>query len=250
MKPKLRVLIVDDDQRMTGTLADILSIQGFETIQAHSGAEALQALDANSFDCVLTDVKMPAMNGVDFCREVHRNRPGLPVVLMTAYAADELLHAGLHEGAIGVLNKPIDMRQLLEFLTSLGDKNVVTVVDDDPDFCRTLAEILQLRGFRVAKITDPHAGIDLMAFSSQVILLDIRLNSVNGLDLLIEIRQAYPSLPVLLVTGYQEEMINLLGIQEQIGTQTCLSKPVEIPTLLQILEEVQLKRLRPLLGSH
>ena len=250
MKPKLRVLIVDDDIRMTGTLADILAIQGYETVQANSGIEALQTLDENSFDCVLTDVKMPGMNGVEFYREIHRNRPGLPVVLMTAYAADDLLRIGLHEGAIGVLNKPLDLHQLLGFLSLLGDENVVTVVDDDPDFCQTLSEILQMRGFRVAKITDPHTGIELMAASSQVILLDIRLNNVNGLDLLGEIRQTYPNLPVLLVTGYREELTKLLITANQIGAHTCLYKPLEIQTLLQILEEVQLNRLRPLLGSH
>jgi CheY-like chemotaxis protein len=250
MKSKLRLLIVDDDRRMTSTLADILFIQGHETVQAHSGVEALQVLQGDLFDCVLTDVKMPGMNGVELYRELHKNLPGLPVVLMTAYAADDLLRSGLEEGALGVLNKPLDLQQLLSFLTLLGSENVVTVVDDDPEFCQTLAEILEFRGFHVAKITDPQAGVELMAAGSLIILLDIRLNTVSGLDLLREIHQAYPDLPVLLVTGYRDEAASLIANAGQIGAQTCLYKPLEIPTLLHILENVQLQRLRPLLNAY
>lgn len=250
MMSNLRILVVDDARRMTTTLADILTAQGYEIAQASSGPEALQLAQAGAFDCVVTDVKMPGMNGVELFRELHQKQPGLPVVFMTAYAADDLLRSGLEEGVIGVLNKPLDLHQLLGFLTLLGKQNRVTVVDDDPRFCETLAEILQLRGFKVSQITNPDAEVDQMAACSQAILLDLRLNAVNGLDVFREIRRISPDLPVFFITGYREEMSKLVAETAELGAVPCLWKPLEIPNLLKILVEVQLSYLRPWLNAH
>jgi two-component system response regulator HydG len=249
MEPKLRILIVDDDQHMTHTLADILSVAGYETVQASSGPEALEKIRAEAFDCILTDVKMPGMNGVEMHRLLRQTQPGLPVVLMTAYAADELIHKGLDEGIVGVFDKPLVMNQLLAFFNSLARSRLIVIVDDDPAFCQTLEDILFQRGFKVAQFTDPHIDVKLMAAEAQVILLDLHLNHINGLDVLREIRRSYPTLPVLLVTGYRKEMAEVIQGALEINAYACLYKPLEIPQLLQMLSEVQLEHLRGLLKS-
>ena len=64
MDPKLRILIVDDDSRMTRTLADIFSMAGHKPVEANSGPQALELARSQPFDCVLTDVRMPGMDGV------------------------------------------------------------------------------------------------------------------------------------------------------------------------------------------
>jgi two-component system response regulator HydG len=252
MEPKLRILIVDDDQRMTRTVADILSISGYEAVEASSGAEALEKVRAQAFDCVLTDVKMPEMNGVELHRQLRLAQPGLPVLLMTAYAADELIRQGLDEGVVGVFDKPLAINQLLTFFTSLAKHRMIVIVDDDPAFCQTLEDILSQRGFKVAlftEFTDPHIDVELIAAEAQVILLDLDLNHINGLDVLKEIRKSYPTLPVLLVTGYRKEMAEVIQGALEINAYACLYKPLEIPQLLQMLSEVQLKHLRGLLKS-
>ncbi|MBV5267136.1 MAG: response regulator, partial [Burkholderiaceae bacterium] len=65
MDQKLDILIVDDDQRMTHTLADILRLSGHEVTEAASGSIALEKIQARAFDCVLTDVRMPVMDGIE-----------------------------------------------------------------------------------------------------------------------------------------------------------------------------------------
>ena len=65
MSENLNILIVDDDRRMAKTLVDILKVKGFETESAHSGSEAMDKVKEGHFDCVMTDIKMPEMNGVD-----------------------------------------------------------------------------------------------------------------------------------------------------------------------------------------
>ncbi len=244
MDPKLRILIVDDDRRMAHTLADILNLEGFKVVEVFSGQAALEEAHSQTFDCVLTDVKMPGMNGVELHRQLRQAQPGLPVILMTAYADYETLHLGMEEGVVGVYEKPLDINQLLGFFTSLSKNRTIAIVDDDPVFCKTMGEILQQRGFKVALITDPHTDMEQMAFNAQVILLDLKLNSVSGLDVLKEIRARYPTLPVLMVTGYRQELDAAIKAGMEISAFTCLYKPLEIPALLEMLAKIQLDRLR------
>ena len=244
MDQKLRILIVDDDERMTRTLADIFSTTGHQPVEANSGAQALELARTQPFDCVLTDVRMPGMDGVELHRQLCQTLPGLPVMLMTAYASDEIIRKGLDEGVVGVFDKPLNISNLLGFFSSLAKQHTVVIVDDDPDFGKTLADILQLRGFGVRQISDPHADVELITSEAQIILLDLKLNDVSGVDVLKQIRQRYPDLPVLMVTAYRQEMAAAIQAALAINAFTCLYKPLEIPALLQTLADLQLKRLR------
>jgi CheY-like chemotaxis protein len=250
MNQKLRILIVDDDRRMTSTLADILALQGYEITQAYSAPAAIEKVKQVSFDCVLTDIRMPGMDGVELFQELRKHQPGLPVVFMTAYAAEDIIRQGLESGAVGVLNKPVDIHQLLGFLAALDQEHIVTVVDDDPAFCQTLADILERRGFRVAKIIDPHMEVEKMIADAQIVLLDMKLNSISGYDLLREIRLRHANLPVLLVTGYRQEMSAAIEKALQFNTFACLYKPLVIPDLLQKLAEIRSARMKEFLKKE
>ena len=107
MADTLHILIVDDNQMMVKTLQDILQIKGYQAEVAHSGPEALEKIEETTFDCVLSDIKMPDVNGVELYRAIKAHQPDLPVVLMTAYATDKLIEEGLQEGVIAVLTKPL-----------------------------------------------------------------------------------------------------------------------------------------------
>jgi two-component system response regulator HydG len=247
MSQNLHILVVDDDRRMTRTLADILLMSGHEVTEASSGPDALEKARTTPFDCVLTDIKMPEMDGVELHRRLSDVQPGLPVVLMTAYAAEELIRQGLDNGAAGIFEKPLDINNLLAFFNSLSKHRTIVIVDDDPSFCQTLDDILTHRGFKVMQIKDHHMDVDLMATDAQTILLDMKLNGVSGLELLKELRKRHPTLPVLIVTGHREEMADAIHAALEIDAYACLYKPLEIPQLLQMLTELQLKNIRGLL---
>jgi CheY-like chemotaxis protein len=247
MDQNLHILIVDDDRRITRTLSDILNVSGYQTTEASSGPDALEKVRTMKFDCVISDIKMPEMDGVELHRRLHDIQPGLPVMLMTAYAADILTRQGLDEGVVGVLDKPLDINHLLGFLASLSKNRTIVIVDDDQAFCKTLEDILHQRGFKVAQINDPHVDVNLITTDAQVILLDLKFNGISGVDVLKEIRKNNPALPVLMVTGYRKEMMSAIQAAQEISAYTCLYKPLEIPQLLQMLTELQIARLRGLL---
>jgi len=242
--PKLKILIVDDDQRMTHTISDILEVSGYDTVEASSALQAIEMIHQESFGCVLTDIRMPQMDGVTFHQMVSKERPGLPVIVMTAYAADDLIQKGLEAGVIGVLEKPINIAQLLGFFSILAKNRTVAIVDDDPVFCKTLGEILNKRGFTVDQITDPHANMDFVFSKSQVVLLDLKLNSISGLDVFKRIRDQYRDLPVLFITAFREELAEVTQLVMKNSSFTCLYKPLETTELVRLLEQIQLTRLR------
>ncbi len=249
MNKKLHILIVDDDLAITRTLGDILSLSGHEIVTVNSGADGLEKSLEQKFDCVLTDVRMPGMDGIEFHRQLHQTQPGLPVVLMTAFAADEIIVQGLAEGVVGVVDKPLNINHLLSFFDSLARNQIIAIVDNDAAFCKTLGEILRQRNFRVSQFSDPPENVELIASESQVILLDLNLKGISGLDMLKEIRARYPTLPVLLVTGYGHKIAETIRAALEIGANTCLYKPLEISDLLEKLSRFQLDRLRGALDN-
>lgn len=248
MNEKLHILIVDDDQRMAKTLKDIFTVKGYEADVAHSGAEAMEKVTEDHFDCVISDIKMPEMNGVELYKAIKEVQPDIPVVLMTAYSTDELVDEGLAEGVIATLNKPLDIEAIFSFFSTLRKERSILIVDDDPQFCKTLGDILRMRGFSVIQITDPRHVVDKIGDDRQVLLLDMRLNGLNGLDILKEIRDRYPDLPVILVTGYRKEMGSMIEKALKISAYTCLYKPLQIEELIGVLREIHHRGLGRILG--
>ncbi len=112
----MRVLVVDDDPGITRTLTDILNIVGHEVVVASSGQEALDKLEDAAPHCVLTDVRMPGMSGVELCRILNREAPSLPVIVMTAYGRDGVVEPTIQQCAVAAVSKPLDMNRLLEVL--------------------------------------------------------------------------------------------------------------------------------------
>jgi CheY-like chemotaxis protein len=112
-----RILIVDDDPSIRHMLGRVLRDEGYEAPAAASGGEALQMVAAQEVDLVLLDLKMPGMNGQETLKGLNLLRPGLPIIIMTAYPGQSL-NGGLH-GVSSLLQKPLDFPILLEAIKKL-----------------------------------------------------------------------------------------------------------------------------------
>ena len=245
-----KVLVVDDDRRMVRTICDILKAKGFEASPALSGEDAVEIVNAQRPDCVLMDVKMPGVDGIEALRMMKELAPDLPVVLMSAFVTQEQAEEAKKQGAHAVLTKPIDIQLLLSFLSLLSKEECILVVDDDPLFSKTLKDILQARNFQVETEDDPGKALALMERKYELaVVLDLKLGDSDGLALLRDIRLRYPNKPVVLVTGYGEEMASAIEKGLEIGAYTCLYKPFEMDDLFLVIEEIRVKKLQNLLVS-
>ncbi len=116
-----RILIVDDDTTSMRALCDTLRDQGFETIGCASGKEALRALQANTYDLLLTDLMMPEIDGVTLLTQAIKMDPNLVGILMTGMGTIETAVQAMKAGAFDYVLKPIQLRTLLPVLSRAVD---------------------------------------------------------------------------------------------------------------------------------
>ncbi len=107
-----RVLIVDDERAMCEMIEADLRLRKFEPTWTTSPEEALEKLKSEDFQVLLTDLKMPGMNGTELCERAGANRPDIPVVVMTAFGSMETAIAAIRAGAYDFVTKPVEMDML------------------------------------------------------------------------------------------------------------------------------------------
>jgi len=110
------ILIVDDEKNYPLILSAVLADEGFETLTAHSGEEALELLANSDVDLVLTDMKMPTMDGIDLLEKIKQKDPELPVIMMTAHGTVEKAVEAMQKGAYNYILKPFDNDQLIIYV--------------------------------------------------------------------------------------------------------------------------------------
>jgi DNA-binding NtrC family response regulator len=107
-----RVLVVDDHRAARESMADVLRQAGHRVDCCSSGAEALTAVGRERFDCVVTDLQMPGMSGVDLIVQLERRRHAAQVVMVTAHASVSSAVEAMRHGAFDYIEKPFDVDQL------------------------------------------------------------------------------------------------------------------------------------------
>src|SRR5579859_3745320 len=107
-----RVLFVDDEASMCDLATRALGKSGIECVAKTSADEALALVNAEPFDCVVTDVRMRAMNGLELCQRVVATKEDLPVIVITAFGSMELAIGAIRAGAYDFMVKPLEMDAL------------------------------------------------------------------------------------------------------------------------------------------
>jgi two-component system response regulator FlrC len=123
------VLIVEDDPVLREALAETMTIAGHTFITAKDGKEALTLLDLHNPAVVLTDIRMDKLDGNQLLNEIHKKRPSLPVILMTAYGSVEDAVVAIRQGAVDYLQKPFSAQVLTEKINQYAK----TEMDKDND---------------------------------------------------------------------------------------------------------------------
>lgn len=106
---RAHIAVVDDDPENAAALCEVLEAEGFQVMCFSGGEAAVEALTDGSaaFDAVVSDIRMPGVDGVGVLRAVQAVRPALPVILVSAFPEEEVWAAALRAGAIDVFPKPI-----------------------------------------------------------------------------------------------------------------------------------------------
>lgn len=109
---------VDDDYRVRESLASLLESAGYRSSMFASAEDFLRSEDLGGADCLVTDLRMPGMDGLQLARSVREIRPKLPIIFISAYFEEGSRRVALEEGALGFLHKPFVTVELLELIRS------------------------------------------------------------------------------------------------------------------------------------
>ncbi len=110
------VLIVDDEKNYPLILSAVLQEEGFDTLTANSGKDALEILKNSDIDLVLTDMKMPSMDGIELLEKIKNQDPELPVIMMTAHGTVDKAVEAMQKGAYSYILKPFDNERLILYV--------------------------------------------------------------------------------------------------------------------------------------
>lgn len=113
---EIKIVVVDDEPEILRTLKRILSRKGYEVVTFDSPLNALDYLKTERVNLILTDLKMPGMDGVQLLLRVKQSHPSLPVILLTAYATIETAVTAMQQGAFDYLRKPFDIKKIYEIV--------------------------------------------------------------------------------------------------------------------------------------
>ena len=108
-----RILIIEDETNLRGSLKLLFDIEGYEVDDAKDGLEGLSLFKTNTYDAILTDVKMPQMGGLEVLREVRKLDPLMPVILITAFASIDDVIIAMREGAYNYIKKPFENEEVI-----------------------------------------------------------------------------------------------------------------------------------------
>lgn len=108
-----KILIVDDEQHVRQLLSKVLRKEGYEIYTAADGREGLQIFQDNNIDVIISDIKMPVMDGIEFLHEVKAQQPDVGFILITAFATTETAIDAIKSGAQDYVTKPFDINEII-----------------------------------------------------------------------------------------------------------------------------------------
>lgn len=233
------ILIVDDDRHMVRTLSDIVRLQGWNPDGAYSGEDAVEAVRKHAYDAVLMDVRMAGINGVEAFKEMKQVRPGIKVILMTAYTAANIIADAEREGALKVLSKPVVLSGLLEMLEEArSDVKPVLVVADDSAFLTNLRELLTDRGYLTLSANSLEDALrTLEEKSPAAVVLDLRIDGISTDDSVVAIRRVSPGVALILCNGQMCKADHPELLEGRL-IHASLQKPFTPARLLEILDAI------------
>src|SRR6266566_2734230 len=257
-----RVLIVDDDAALLQALPEALRLRMREVTvdTADSAADALDRIAARDYDAIVTDIKMPGMDGLTLLAEIRGRRPDTPILMITGHGEDALAIQALRGGAYDFIPKPIDRDHIVASLhrairaraldrrakdrqsalehcageleqiaAKLGrDQARVLIVDDDPALLQALPQALRLRmgGVTVETAESAAAALDRIAARHyDAIVTDIKMPGMDGFALLAQIQARQPDTPILMITGHGEYDLAVRALRG--GAYDFMEKPID-----------------------
>lgn len=122
-----KVLLVDDEEQFLKALSQRLEGRGMKIEAASSGEDALRQAKGKDFDAIVLDLVMPGLDGLEVLKQLREENPDLQIIMLTGHATVEKSVEAIKEGAVELLEKPVDMDKLLKRIGEAQRQRVILV---------------------------------------------------------------------------------------------------------------------------
>ena len=233
------MLIVDDEQDTCRNLSDIFTDLGYRVDTACDGLSALHKMRDVRFEFAVVDLMMPNMDGLSLYREMKKLSPEIVAILSTAYPGHPRTEESQAAGIWRIVPKPVDVACLLELIDEALKQPLVLIVDDDPEQCANLWDLLRDQGFRVGIAHDVRSAIDrLRKTGFDVVLIDMRLPDGDGADVFRSLSQLERRARTIVITGYRAEVAAALEYLMNEGVDAVCYKPLDVADLFAKIQRL------------
>ncbi len=121
-----QILIVDDSHDLTHVIADFLSMYGYQVHTARDGYDALECMQSQQIQVVVSDIHMPRMDGFTLMGEIKTKYPKVPIVLITGFSVSDAQKMALERGANAFVAKPFKLKELKSVIESVSQDVITT----------------------------------------------------------------------------------------------------------------------------
>jgi DNA-binding response OmpR family regulator len=251
------ILVVDDERLICDLLRSVLAGHGHEVLMAMNGREGLELFKKHRPRFTLLDLRMPEMNGIEVLKQIRAIDPQAAVLILTAWGSDALEQQARQLGVVDFLSKGLSLDVLVDAMertlqqsahaaspaqaaepggapppapVAAGDGNFILVVDDEPQIRDLLKRFLSLRGYKVRVASDGQQALTMVEQQApQLIVLDVYMPGINGVEVLRQLRRRKFTGGVILLTGSQDD--KLLQEALDLGSVDVMGKPVDLERL-------------------
>jgi FixJ family two-component response regulator len=237
------ISVVDDDESIRRTTKLLIESFGFQTAVFESAESYLSSGLLRETACLVVDVRMPAMDGLELQSRIAADGCNVPVVFITVCDDAESRGRAIRAGAVAFLAKPFSDVQLLESIRSAlhhesKSPKLISIVDDDESIRRTMKLLIESFGFRAGVFES--AGEFLKSEDlnrTSCLIVDVQMPGMDGLQLQSHLAAMGRSLPVIFITAYDSNESRRRAMRT--GAVAFLRKPFSDEQLLQAIRSAQ-----------
>ena len=241
MSGAFKILVVDDNRSLAEALGDVFEAKGYEPTLAFDGVQALEKVQQQRFDCILMDIRMPRLSGVDAFKEIKKLDPSIPVILMTAYSVQGLIEEARAEGVLAILQKPVAVKKILGIVDELRGSSSLLITDAHPD--TKLVETLSEHGARVVVAANVREAISAAASGNyDAVLLNAEIQGLTSADNIALFKRCDPKCLIILMSVDPTQDYGPFVF-------AALQKPFRMQEVVSLLERVRTYKVQEKLGN-
>lgn len=242
-QPKGRVLVVDDDPMLLSLLVDTLQTIGYEVVGAPGGVAALDQLARDRFDLMVTDIKMPDIDGIQLLKMARHHYAGMPVLFITAYASPQMIGDAAPDG---FLAKPFRIQHIEALIertlarqtgSSGRYSRKVLVIDSDDVFRSRLTEALNSSQYiPFAAANESEALHQLETGEFDAIIADLTASGTSSGSLADILNTRFPRTPLIAVGA--DDADSMANQQRRADIAGYIQKPFALRSVIELLDKL------------